>query len=69
MVGLAKIRPHPELGGATTILGLFGVEDDRRPKGLIPWDQSFLKAIYETTDGSVTELAQIKLRMSEDLAR
>jgi hypothetical protein len=69
MVGLVKIRPNPDLGEATTILGLFGADDARRPKGLTTWDQYFLKAIYETTDGSVTELAQIKLRMSEDLAR
>lgn len=69
MVGLVKIRPNPELGEATTILGLFGDLDARRPKGLTTWDQYFLEAVYETTDGSVTELAQIKLRMSEDLAR
>ena len=33
------------------------------------WDHSFLKSIYATTDGSVTEISQIKLRMSEELAR
>lgn len=69
VVGLTKIRPSPDLGEANTILGLFGGDFPSRPKGLTTWDQSFLKAIYETTDGSVTELAQIKLRMSEDLAR
>ena len=69
MVGLTKIRPNPDLGEAPTILGIFARSADSRPKGLTAWDQSFLRAIYETTDGSVTELAQIKLRMSEDLAR
>ena len=33
------------------------------------WDQSFLKAVYATTDGSTTEISLIKVRMSEDLAR
>jgi hypothetical protein len=69
MVGLTKIRPNPDLGEASTILGIFAQSSTRRPKGLTAWDRSFLRAIYETTDGSVTELAQIKLRMSEDLAR
>ncbi len=69
MVGLAKTRPNPELGEASTILGLFTAAADERPKGLTTWDQSFLKAIYSTTDGSVTEVTQVKLKMSEELAR
>jgi hypothetical protein len=69
MVGLAKIRPSPDLGEVPTILGIFAQSSANRPKGLTAWDKSFLRAIYATTDGSVTELAQIKLRMSEDLAR
>lgn len=68
MVGLAKIRPNPELGGATTILSLFETEADSHPTGLTVWDRSFLKAIYATTDGSVTEITQIKLKMSEEIA-
>jgi hypothetical protein len=69
MVGLAQIRPAPEQGEAPTILGLFATNGTRREKELTAWDRSFLKAVYETTDGSVTELRQIKLRMSEELAR
>lgn len=68
MVGLAQIRPSPELGEAPTILGLFATSGTDRPKRMTEWDQSFLKAVYATTDGSVTELSQIKLRMSEELA-
>jgi hypothetical protein len=30
-------------------------------------DQSFLKSLYTTTVGNVTELSQIKVRMREDL--
>jgi hypothetical protein len=69
MVGLAQIRQNPELGEVPTILGLFAASGADRPRGLTPWDQSFLKAVYETMDGSVMELAQVRLRMSEDLAR
>lgn len=68
MVGLTKIRPNPDLGRAPTVLGLFAATADERAKGLTTWDQAFLKAVYATTDGSTTEVAQIKLRMSEDLA-
>jgi hypothetical protein len=69
MVGLTKIRPNPDLGQAPTVLGLFTASEDARAKGLTTWDQAFLKAIYATTDGTTTEITQIKVRMSEDLAR
>ena len=69
MVGLAKIRPNPELGDISTILGLFATNGADRSKGLTTWDQSFLNAVYATTDGSTTEVSLIKLRMSEELAR
>jgi hypothetical protein len=69
MVSLAQIRPEPELGEVPTILGVFAANGAERQKGLTAWDQSFLRAVYETTDGSVTEMRQIKLRMSEELAR
>jgi hypothetical protein len=69
MVGLAPIRPDPDLAEAPTILRLFATNGVVREKELTAWDKSFLKAVYATTDGSVTELRQIKLRMSEELAR
>src|SRR5688572_9857750 len=69
MVGLAKIRPDPELGDISTILGLFSANGSDQSKGLTVWDRSFLKAVYATTEGSTAEISQIKLRMSEDLAR
>jgi hypothetical protein len=55
MVGLAKIRPDPQLGDIPTILGLFDAGGTGRAKGLTAWDQSFLRAVYKTRDGSVTE--------------
>lgn len=69
IVGLAKIRPSPDLGEVPTILGLFATRETAWPKGMTEWDRSFLKAVYAATDGSVTEIAQIKIRMSEELAR
>jgi len=69
MVGLAQLRPSPELGAVPTILGLFAASSADRPNGMTEWDQSFLKAVYATTDGTVTELSQIKIRMSGELAR
>ena len=69
MVGLAQLRPNPELGDISTILGLFATNGSDRSKGLTAWDQSFLKAVYATTDGSTTEISLIKVRMSEELAR
>ena len=69
MVGLAKIRPNPELGDISTILGLFAANGGERSKGLTAWDQSFLKAVYATTDASTTEISLIKVRMSEELVR
>ncbi|HWN07364.1 MAG TPA: hypothetical protein VNO53_09390 [Steroidobacteraceae bacterium] len=69
MVGLAQIRPNPELSDLSTILGLFATSGTGRSKGLTAWDQSFLRAVYATTDGSTTEISLIKVRMSVELAR
>ena len=69
MVGLTQIRPNSELGDISTILGLFSTSGTDRSKGLTLWDQSFLKAVYATTEGSTTEVSLIKVRMSEELAR
>ena len=52
-----------------TILDLFAMSGTDRSKGMTEWDQSFLKAVYATTDGSTTEISLIKVRMSEELAR
>src|SRR5687768_14974914 len=69
MVGLAQIRPNQEMGEVPTILDLFAMSGMDRSKGMTEWDQSFLKAVYATTDGSTTEISLIKVRMSEELAR
>lgn len=69
MVGLAQLRADAETGTVPTILSLFADSGDDRAKALTVWDQAFLKSVYASRDGSVTELAQIKLKMTEDLAR
>jgi len=67
MVGLAQIRKNSELGTAPTILRLFAEPDVARPQGLSGWDQAFLKSLYGTDSGDVTQLSQIKHRMKRDL--
>jgi hypothetical protein len=69
MVGLAQIRENPELGDAPTILGLFADDATDKAQALTRFDQAFLKSVYESTVGNVTEIAQIKLRMGQDLMR
>jgi len=68
MVGLAQLRADAKTGAVPTILGLFK-DGDERAKALTVWDQAFLKSVYASREGSITELAQIKLRMTEDLER
>jgi hypothetical protein len=69
MVGLAQLRAEPQPGAVPSILGLFQEGGDERAKALTVWDQAFLKSIYASRDGSITELTQIKLKMTEELAR
>lgn len=68
MVGLAQVRSSPEIAATPSILNLFAEAGSEKPKGLTEWDQSFLKAVYETRKGNVMELSQIKMRMGQELA-
>jgi hypothetical protein len=69
MVGLAQLQADAETGAVPTVLSLFEDDDDARAKALTVWDQAFLKSVYASRDGTVTELTQVKLKMTEDLAR
>jgi hypothetical protein len=69
MVGLAQLRVDAETSAVPTVLSLFEDDDDARAKALTVWDQAFLKSVYASRDGTVTELTQVKLKMTEDLAR
>ena len=69
MVGLAQVRTSPDIAATPSILSLFAEGGADKPTGLTDWDQSFLKAVYETREGNVTEVSQIKMRMGRDLAK
>jgi hypothetical protein len=69
MVGLAQLRADAETGPVPTVLSLFEDDHDQRAKALTVWDQAFLKSVYASRDGSITEPTQVKLKMTEDLAR
>jgi hypothetical protein len=69
MVGLAQLRLDADTGAVPTILSLFKDGGDERAKALTVWDQAFLKSLYASRDGSITELAQVKLKMTAELER
>jgi hypothetical protein len=64
MVGLMEINQDADLGRAPSVLRLFDGSDST---GLSPWDQSFLKALYQTDADSRSQLAQITASMMVDL--
>jgi len=67
MVGLAQIRPGANVIEAPTILNLFAGAG-KAPPGLTAWDESFLKAVYETRITDRAQLAAIKTAMVQDVA-
>jgi hypothetical protein len=75
MVGLAQLRTDEQLrddahaDAVPTILTLFRDGGADRVTAMTDWDRAFLKSAYASRDGSVTELTQIKLKMTEQLAR
>jgi hypothetical protein len=67
MVGLAQIRPQANVTGAPTILNLFDVSG-KAPPALTAWDESFLKAVYQTRITDKAQMAEIKTAMVQDVA-
>lgn len=67
MVGLAQIRPEANVAEAPTILNLFA-GTGKAPPGLTAWDESFLKAVYETRITDRAQIAAIKTAMVQDVA-
>jgi hypothetical protein len=49
-----------------TILNLFSAA--KAPPGLTGWDESFLKALYQTRSTDRAQLAAIKAAMVQDVA-
>ncbi|HEY0800065.1 MAG TPA: hypothetical protein VGD54_04420, partial [Steroidobacteraceae bacterium] len=67
MIGLAQIRPEANVAGAPTILNLFS-RAGNAPPGLTAWDESFLKAVYQTRSTDKAQIAAIKTAMVQDVA-
>jgi hypothetical protein len=67
MVGLAQIRPQANVTEAPTILNLFS-GSAKAPPGLTAWDESFLKAVYQTRITDKAQMAEIKTAMVQDVA-
>lgn len=67
VVGLAIVRRDSELGQLPTILRLFAELGPARPQGMSSWDKSFLESLYRSDVTNVTQLTQIKVRMTQDL--
>jgi hypothetical protein len=65
MVGLARIDANADFADAPTILRLFGPSD--APKSLTPWDQAFLKALYEPNDPLLRQRSAVTTSMAEEL--
>lgn len=68
MVGLVQIRLEASVAEAPTILNLFaGLKNV--PTGFTAWDESFLKAVYQTRITDRAQIAAIKTVMVQDVAR
>lgn len=67
MIGLAQIRPEANVIEAPSILNLFA-GDGKAPPGLTSWDESFLKAVYETRITDRAQIAAIKTSMVQNIA-
>jgi hypothetical protein len=69
LIGLAELRLDANLGGAPTILRLFGQSAQAPPPGLSSWDQSFLNALYHTEQTDKMQLSEIKIEVARDAVR
>ena len=67
MVGLAQIRLQAHVTEAPTILNLFDASGKASP-ALTAWDESFLKAVYQTRITDKAQIAEIKTAMVQDVA-
>jgi hypothetical protein len=68
MIGLAQIRPEANVIEAPSILNLFAGGAKAPPPGLTSWDESFLKAVYDTRVTDRAQIAAIKTSMVQAVA-
>lgn len=66
MSAFTELRPELALGDGPTILSLFD-ENREAPPGLSAWDKAFLRGLYGTDSGSVTQRAEIAGRVLRDV--
>jgi len=66
MSAFTELRPELALGDGPTILSLFE-ENREAPPGLSAWDKAFLRGLYGTDSGSVTQRAEIAGRVLRDV--
>jgi hypothetical protein len=66
MIGLVQIRPEANVSEAPTILNLFTAKE-KAPPELTAWDESFLKAVYQTRITDKAQIAAIKTAMVQDV--
>ena len=69
MVALAESRLDAHLSEAPSILQLFTTSGRTPPPGLSPWEQAFLKALYQTRHTDPDQLGESKISVVKDLAR
>lgn len=67
MIGLVQLRPQADVSDMPTILKLFA-DPAKAPPALTAWDESFLKAVYQTRSTDKAQLAAIKTAMVQDVA-
>ncbi|MDP9090957.1 MAG: hypothetical protein M3O26_19760 [Pseudomonadota bacterium] len=67
MIGLVQLRPQANVTDMPTILNLFS-DSAKAPPAMTAWDESFLKAVYQTRSTDKAQLAAIKSAMVEDVA-
>ena len=71
MVALTETDLDASLGTAPTILRAFAARrsGEPLPTGLTPWDQEFLKALYDPYSTQITQRSQITDKMMHDLLK
>jgi hypothetical protein len=67
MTGLVQLRPQANVADVPTIRNLFA-DPAKAPPGLTAWDESFLKAVYQTRSTDRSQLSAIKTAMVQDVA-
>ncbi len=66
-ISLVQVDRAAELGKLPTILRLFSEVGPATPQGMSSWDKTFIESLYGTDVTNVTQLSQVKTRMTQAL--